>query len=185
MSFVADMRDRVASLKGSTIVRASVVEMALVEQGTHGLPIFRNAAAPFIQAIEVELALADGRFAVFSNWQNDDGFPICMEILSSSVIKPHWDDVTRYEEPSIFRLASDLNMPVGLVTGIETELDQNGAIVAVVLAFEGNEVVLRAGEVNELTNNVITLDDMGGSILIFLSPNDRSRTEFNKPIELS
>ncbi|HVK81024.1 MAG TPA: hypothetical protein VM915_10480, partial [Verrucomicrobiae bacterium] len=70
MSWVADTCERIASLRGARIAHATIVEMALVERGPDGLPIFRHAAAPFIQATRIEFALADGRFALFSNYQN-------------------------------------------------------------------------------------------------------------------
>ncbi|HVV33220.1 MAG TPA: hypothetical protein VHC73_08345 [Vitreimonas sp.] len=182
MSWVSDACESIASLRGKRITRATVVKMALIDQGPGGLPVFRHPAAPFVQAIKIELALDDGRFALFSNYQNDGDFPISMGILAESSIEAHWADATREGEPSIYRLASPPNFPLGLVTSAETRLNANGDIAEVAMAVEGREVVLRAGEVIEHAGNTFAFCDMAGSILLFLSADARSTAKLNETL---
>lgn len=185
MSWVADTCERIASLRGARIAHATIVEMALVERGLDGLPIFRHAAAPFIQATRIELALADGRFALFSNYQNDSDFPISMEFSPTTSIETHWADTTHNGEPSIYRIAPHPNFPIGFVTAAEPRLNANGDISEIAVTLEGDEVILRAGEVIEHADSTFAFCDLAGSILVFLSAQDRSRVELNKTLSWS
>lgn len=182
MSWVSDTCERIASLRGARIAQVTIVEMALVERGPDGLPIFRHAAAPFIQAIRIELALADGRFALFSNDQNDSDFPISMEFSSTTSIEAHWADATREGEPSIYRIAPHTNFPIGFVAAVEPRLNANGDISEIAMTLEGNQIILRAGEVIEHADSTFAFCDMAGSILVFPSAQDLSRVELNKTL---
>ncbi len=138
MSWVSETCKRITSLRGRRIEQAIVVEMALVQEGPDELPIFRHSAAPFIQAVKIELALDDGRFALFSNYQNEE-FPIAMDYAESSSMEPHWAEPTYNGEPSIYRFAPTPNFPLGLITAAEARLNNDGDISEVAITVENNK----------------------------------------------
>lgn len=183
--------DLIASLRGERVESATVVEMALVKGGPNGQPIFRHSSAPFIQAIQIELALDSGRFALFSNYQNDDtsdgftDFPIGMDLLTESLIKPekpYWEEVLRDGEFSIYRLAPHPNFPLGLITDAKAILNANGDIAEIAIEVGGQPTLLFAGEVMEDQNDTFGICELAGSILLFPNPEDRQRTNFNEAV---
>jgi hypothetical protein len=106
-------------LREPEIVSAGAVEMALLDVGLDGRPEFRHARLPFIQCNFVELQLADGRFAFFQNYQNDDIFGLMIDLRSVGSIEAHWSESERGEEPSTYRAAPDFISVVGSIGHVE------------------------------------------------------------------
>jgi hypothetical protein len=184
VSLVAETCQRLSSLRGASVKRAKIVEMAIAEKDDAGSPIFRHAGLPFIQAISIELELADGRYACFGNYQNDSDFPISLDISRSTSIEDHWNAAEREGEPSIYRFVTDPEFIEGDIVAAEARLDKAGNIFEVELGIGDRQVLLHAGEVIEHGELRVAACDMGGSILLFRDARDVAAARLNEIVTL-
>lgn len=179
MSWLAEQRELIGSLSGVEIASISAVEMALVDVGADGLPQFRHEGFPFIQCHVVELGLRDGRFAVFFNYQDDDIFGVMLEMRDATSIEKHWNDSYREGEPSIYRVAPDLDLSLGRIEDVKYWLDHRGNVSEIELAVSDRRILLKAGEVYEAPDGSLSVSGMDESVLLFLNASDISRVTFN------
>lgn len=149
------------------------------------MPMYRHDAMPFLQAVLVEFRLGDGRFACFSTWQNDDTFPLALDIREQSLIADHWGEPLREGEPSIYRIAPETNLPLGVITGVRTSLDAADDLFQVEIEIDGRPMLLRAGEVIEHGQGRAAACDLAGEILVFPDAANLQRARLNEVIELA
>lgn len=180
--FISEQLEHFRSLRDTTVVQVSVTEMALIENTAEGMPIFRHEAAPFIQTVKIELVLSDGRFAIFDNHQNDYTFPIGINFAEESQTKKQWPAFTPDGEPSIYRLAPDIDIPLDKIENVKVIIDDRGDIEEISLNIGDRTIVLKAGEVIEDWGDTFVVKRLGGSILLFTEPDDIRRVHFDEKI---
>lgn len=143
--------DKFAGLVGEVVVGYRGVEMAFIENGPGGLPVFGGEDAPFLQLDRLDVELASARTLRVRAYQNDDRFGLWLWEPSPSeggtlqgpapLVDADWD--------GIFRVARLDDLPTGPITKATAELDEEGEISVVTLSFGDVELALVAGEVFE------------------------------------
>jgi hypothetical protein len=178
MSWVREVQDQMRALRGARIEDASILEMALVECGSDGLPIFRHRLAPFIQAVRVDLRLSDGRVVQFHEHQTEDAdFPLGMWFADTSS-----EEVSaRLLQHPIYRIAPQPHIPRSEIRDAQLELVRD-EVLQITLRIGDASIALRAGEVIEHADGYFAVCDFGGSTLIYLDVADVARTQFGEVI---
>jgi hypothetical protein len=178
MSEVSEIQDRASALRGARIEDAFIIEMALVERGHDGLPMFRHRLTPFIQAVRVELRLTDGRIANFGDYQTANGeFPLGVWFTSDI----SGDSGSGLLEHPIYRIAPQPHIPLGVIDDVGLELVDEG-VLQMNLWIDGVAIALRAGEVIEHSSEQFAICDLAGSTLVYLDATDVSHTRFGETL---
>lgn len=181
MTWIDDNRRKLQSLTGDSVREAMIVEMALSDGAS--APVWRHPALPLIQAQIIELALASGRGARFQTYQNNDRFGIGIEFIDdtrrySYSAPTYTDPETGASEPSIFRIATDVAFPMGIISEVLIGLDDRGGDISDVRLSVGTQAILmKAGEVYEGDCGYF-LTSLDESILLFLNPADALSLHF-------
>lgn len=180
MSWTQDNKRRIESLVGCEVAQALIVEMAMIEEGPDGLPIFRIPALPFVQCHLIELVLDDGRVARLSNYQNEMTFGICVEFNESFSIDNSWSLPLPGMEgaPSIYRAPDDIRFPLGEITMVNVGLDENMDATQIEMTISGSRILLKAGEIIEDCGG-FTIAEQDESVLLFLRADDVSSVRFS------
>lgn len=181
MTWIDDNRGKLQSLTGDSVREAMIVEMALSDGKSS--PVWRHPALPLIQAQIIELGLASGRCARFHTYQNDDRFGIGIDFIDDTCryscnAPTSADPETGASEPSIFRIATDVAFPVGIISEVLIGLDDRcGDISDVRLSVGTQAILMKAGEVHE-SDCGYSLTSLDASILLFLNPADALNLHF-------
>jgi len=176
MSWAREIQDQIRALRGARIEDASIVEMALIERGPDGLPIFRHRLAPFIQAVCVDLRLADSRVAQIHDYQTDDAdFPLGIWFTDTSS-----DEYSaRLLGHPIYRTALPPHIPRGEISDVQLALVDE-SVLQITLRVGDAAIAIRAGEVIEHSDGYFATVDFSGSTLVFLDAADVDRTKFGE-----
>ena len=155
-------QSRFQALAGHTVLRYRATEMALVESGPSGAPVFGRHSQPFLQLNYLQLWLAGHPPVVVGTYQNDDTWGLSLE----ERLVLEGDAATR---TSVFREANLSQLPLGVITAVGARRDSAGDLATITLGFATEEIVLAAGEVYENAHGPPTVAFGDESILVFHS----------------
>ena len=149
---------------GHRVRRWHGTEMALLGD-TEDDAVFEDPRAPFVQMCFVNLELEDGTDLHIGTYQNDTRFGLWPRLRTTSAT----DDA---HAEGTFRPRVLHDAPAGRITAAECRLDAvDGDLVEILLAVDGRDVLVTAGEVEEARNDQIRIVWAGDSVLIFgMSP---------------
>ena len=164
LDWVAQQRRAFGALVGRTVVGYSATEMAFVEEGPDGVPVFGGADAPFRQLDWLRLHLSGGDSVVVQTYQADYSFGLC-KAEREAATGPRFR--AEFESGSIFRAADLTSLPSGEVERVEVELDGEGEVSVVSLAVAGSVLELVAGEVHERRSGPPAVHFGDESVLVF------------------
>lgn len=166
----------ISALRGARIEDVCILEMALVEAGPDGLPIFRHHLAPFIQAVRIELHLADGRLVEVGDYQTPRGeFPLGAWLTDESGRA----SASPLLEHPIYRLAPEPHIPRGVIDDVGLECAE-GEVLQVNLRIGGSAIAIRAAEVIEHHYDYFAFCDFADAALVFPDAADVGRTQFGE-----
>jgi hypothetical protein len=174
MSWVSENCERMKSIASARIRETVVIEMALFEGQRNHPPIFWHPGVPFIQAHLIDLCLEDGRISRFATYQNNATFGICMDFVMASTCEVSIDGWS----PG-YRVAPDLNFPVGVISDVKIKLDEEGDITEITFEVGGQKLLMKAGEVCE-HNGGFSVASQDESILLFLNADDVRKVPFDQ-----
>lgn len=153
-----------AELRGRRIASWTGVEMALREEGPGGGPQFEDPAVPCLQLTLVGAQLVDGVFVTVSTYWS--GARCGLWLRREFGPAPDWARLTG----GIYRVRTLPELPAGRVDDVTVVLDDDGAVVEVVLHVEGRPLLLMAGEVEETPRGGLRFLRRDESVLVFADP---------------
>jgi hypothetical protein len=163
------------ALQGRTIEQVIIWEMALLDAGHDGKPVFDHPACPFLQAWVLYLRLPPDDAVKILTYQNDDWFGLYAAPVSTEAeLVPDESDAD-----SIFRKRELLTFPQGEITAVSIHQNEAEDISEVTLVIGQHTVLLKAGEVDERWDGSIYVRRDDESVLIFLDPRDVERITFH------
>lgn len=167
-------------LKGRSIEKVFIVEMAFIEEGQDGKPVFEHPKCPFLQAYRLYLCFPSDEFVLIYVHQTDNWS------LNSEPADNHHDSFVEKLESlyvhSIFRKREIIDFPKGQIISV-TITQTEGADISEIKLVVGNQaVLLKSGEVYENNDGSLSVTATDESILVFLDPNDVNKVDFNKPL---
>ena len=140
-------------------------------------PSFTHPKLEFVQALTLELRFESGATLQIGCWQDNDEFALWpRRVMTEDRLSP-----TNDRSRTLFRVRQMKEFPVGKVRSVEWEADERGNIQVIALAIENGEVLLRAGEVDELPDGSLIVRDRDESVLVFVDRAAHDRTVFNAP----
>lgn len=167
------------NLKGKNLTGARMIEMALIDEGPDGSPIFEHPAIPFTQASYIILEFGDSLAVEVANFESyDTGWGLSAKELQHSSIRR---DIYR-EKNSIFRERDDISISTGKILKTSARLDSNLDISEVGISTESGSFVMKSGEVYEADGRTIHVKENDESVLLFLEPSKLESFEFGKKI---
>ena len=169
-----------ANVVGKTVVRWQICEMALLERGENGMPLFQHKKLPFRQAIEVSLSFSDGSCLRF--------LPIYDDLLEGTTQVEMRDEEVdlsvEWSVQSIFRVVDIKNAPLGRLMRVETSNNSSGGVSKIEFTLENRWVAFKVAEVHETGRNVVRIVEGDQAILLFFSRSDYKSIRFGSQIEL-
>ncbi len=177
--WVAKQRRSFEALAGTAVTHYAAVEMAFLDQGSDGTPVFGQDDAPFQQLSWLRICLADGAEIPVQTYQSDDAFGLWIPDASTLERVNH---STEFEEGSIYRSADLGHLPTGRIERVRVEPNEYGDLSVVTLEFAKSQLDLVAGEVHEQREGPPTVVFGDESILIFNDPRVRHSLMSQGPV---
>lgn len=161
------------ALKGRTIEKALILEMAFIEADRNGKPVFEHPACPFLQASILYLIFTHGETIKILTYQNDDSWGLYLSPLNNESEL----NVEREHYP-IFRLWEVTEFPKGTILDVSIAQNEAGDIAEMTLVIGQQSILLMAGEVYEHVDETIRVVRNDESVFVFLNPHDVERVTF-------
>lgn len=168
----------ILSLKNTEIDEWLIYEMALFEDGADGKAQFRHPNCPFIQAIDIQWKLMDGRYINITNYQDDYCWGIYTKFNEEAVLKnePYVDF------KSIFKISSASDFPVGKISDVSFSRDEYQNVTSISIVINNIQILLKAGEVMEDWNEAYIIHEMDNAILLFRHPEMVNNISFGEKL---
>jgi hypothetical protein len=166
----------ILSLKNTEIDEWLISEMALFENGRDGNAQFQHPNCPFVQAVNIQWKLIDGRYVNLLNYQDDYCFGISANYYEEPVLKHE----AYVDSKSIYRISDGSNFPIGKVSNISFSHDEYQNVTSISIVINNVEILLKAGEVMEDWNETYIIHEMDSAILLFRHPELLNKITFGE-----
>jgi hypothetical protein len=161
-------------LTGRVVTDAWVNEMALY--GPEDAGHFTDPSLDFVQANVLELRTSDGQTFHISCVQDVDAWAIWPRVApADKQLSPDPGEGT-------FRTRPMPEFPRGAVSKLQIVTGEGASIQEIRMMIDQRDVFLRAGEVYENADGMLSVCDRDESVLVFLNGEAYSRLTFNEPI---
>lgn len=160
------------ALLGTRITGWTAVEMAIVEVGPDGSPLFEVAGIECLQLWRLELETADGLKAI-NTYQNNDLWGLQVESAAQRSV---------HEVDGIFRRRRLSELPTGDVEAVTVRRAVPTLDVAEIeLEVSGATVTLVAGEIEEHVGARLSFRWLDESVLVFTNPDKPASISWTPP----
>ena len=166
----------ILSLKNTKIDEWLIYEMALFENGTDGNAQFQHPNCPFVQAINIQWKLMDGRYINITNYQDD----YCWGMYAKYNEEPALKHEPYVDFKSIFKISTASDFPTGKVSNVSFSHDEYQNVTSISIVINNIEILLKAGEVMEDWNETYIIHEMDDAILLFRHPELLNKITFGE-----
>ena len=160
-------------LLGRTVTSWVGIEMAILETGTDGAPVFEDDRVPCLQLMRLTATLDTDETFAFVTAQNETEFGLWRV--------PDSQAFATDDPQSIYRQRVLVDLPTGDITKTSIRSSEAGDIAEVELHFGDSALLLIAGEVWEERGDALSFHRFDESVLAFTDPSAADRINWIPP----